>query len=44
MNKNDIPYFETSAKESINVEEAFQVLSILLSEFGKALTWGCWEY
>jgi hypothetical protein len=23
--KNDIPYFETSAKEAINVEQAFQV-------------------
>lgn len=25
--KNDIPYFETSAKESINVEEAFQTIA-----------------
>ena len=23
--KNEIPYFETSAKEAINVEQAFQV-------------------
>nr|XP_006820804.1 PREDICTED: ras-related protein Rab-7a-like [Saccoglossus kowalevskii] len=25
--KNDIPYFETSAKESINVEQAFQTIA-----------------
>ena len=26
--KNEIPYFETSAKEAINVEQAFQVRSV----------------
>ena len=25
--KNDIPYFETSAKEAINVEQAFQTIA-----------------
>lgn len=25
--KNDIPYFETSAKEGINVEQAFQTIA-----------------
>lgn len=27
MSKNDIPYFETSAKEAINVEQAFQTIA-----------------
>ena len=27
MTKNDIPYFETSAKEAINVEQAFQTIA-----------------
>ena len=26
-NKNEIPYFETSAKEGINVEHAFQAIA-----------------
>ena len=26
-NKSDIPYFETSAKEGINVEQAFQTIA-----------------
>ena len=25
--KNDIPYFETSAKEGVNVEQAFQTIA-----------------
>ena len=25
--KNDIPYFETSAKEAINVEQAYQTIA-----------------
>ena len=28
MSKNDIPYFETSAKEAINVEQAFQTKKV----------------
>lgn len=27
QSKNDIPYFETSAKEGINVEKAFQTIA-----------------
>lgn len=27
MSKNNIPYFETSAKESLNVEQAFQTVA-----------------
>lgn len=27
QNKNNIPYFETSAKEAINVEQAFQTIA-----------------
>jgi len=27
QSKNDIPYFETSAKEGINVERAFQTIA-----------------
>ncbi len=27
VSKNDIPYFETSAKEAINVEQAFQTIA-----------------
>lgn len=27
QSKNNIPYFETSAKEAINVEQAFQTIA-----------------
>lgn len=27
MSKNNIPYFETSAKEALNVEQAFQTIA-----------------
>ena len=27
QNKNNIPYFETSAKDAINVEQAFQTIA-----------------
>lgn len=30
--KNDIPYFEVSAKEAVNVEQAFQVFAFLYDQ------------
>ena len=30
--KGNIPYFETSAKEAINVEQAFQVMNLMIDD------------
>jgi Ras-related protein Rab-7A len=37
QSKGGIPYFETSAKEAINVEQAFEGISVLLSSIILAL-------
>lgn len=39
QSKGGIPYFETSAKEAINVEQAFEGEWCLKSGFGCLLTW-----
>jgi hypothetical protein len=38
QNKGNIPYFETSAKEAINVEQAFQVRSVSDTAFAHGIT------
>lgn len=38
QSKGDIPYFETSAKEAINVEQAFEGIAARLPPLGSVIT------